>query len=72
LEVTLISSTPHALKVFTTPITSFEDTPNQQNITMPIGFQILSQVELMEVASVEPFKDVINQPIIESQFNLGL
>ncbi len=27
-EVTLISSTPHASKVFATPITTFEDTPN--------------------------------------------
>jgi hypothetical protein len=28
-EVTLISSTSHASKVFTTPITTFEDTPNR-------------------------------------------
>jgi len=30
---------------------------------MPIGLQILSQVELVEVASVEPIEEVINQPI---------
>jgi hypothetical protein len=28
-EVTLISNTPHALEVFTTPITTFEDTHDQ-------------------------------------------
>jgi hypothetical protein len=28
-EVTLISNTPHASQVFTTPITTFEDTPNR-------------------------------------------
>jgi len=62
----LISNTPHVSKVYTTPITTFEDTPNQQKTTMPIGLQMLSQVELVEVIGVEPVEKIINQPITES------
>jgi hypothetical protein len=37
----------HASKVFTTPIATFEDTPDQQKTIAPIGFQILNQVEVI-------------------------
>jgi len=32
---------------------------------MPTSFQILSQVELVEVVGVEPIEEVISQPIIK-------
>jgi hypothetical protein len=32
---------------------------------MPTSFQILNQVELVEVVGVEPIKEVISQPVIE-------
>jgi hypothetical protein len=35
-------------------------------------FQILNQVELMEVASVELVEKVISQSIVEGRSNLGL
>jgi len=71
-EVTLISSTLHVLKVFTTPIMSFQNTLECQKTTMLIGLQTLSQVELVEVVGVEFVEEVVNQPIIEDQSNLGL
>jgi hypothetical protein len=37
LDITLISNTPHASKVFATPITSFEETPYQHKIATKIG-----------------------------------
>jgi len=65
-EVTLISNALHASKVFTTPIATFRDMPNQQKIVAPMGLQILIQVELMEVACVELVEKIINQPAIKS------
>jgi hypothetical protein len=53
-EVILISNTSHASEVYTTPIVTFENTPDQQKIIAPIGLQILSQVELVEAIGVEP------------------
>ncbi len=48
-EITLITNTPHGLEVFTTPIVTFEKTPNRQKIFVaPTCFQILSQIELVE------------------------
>jgi hypothetical protein len=68
----LISNTPHALEVFTTPIATFENTPNWQKPTTPTILQILSEVEFVEVACVESVKEVISQMIIEGQSNLKL
>jgi hypothetical protein len=62
-EIILSSSTPHASKVFTTPITTFEETPNQQRIVVLTSLQILNQVELVEKACVEHVEKAINQPI---------
>jgi hypothetical protein len=39
--------------------------PNQLRITLEIGIQILSWVELVEEASVVPIEGAINQPIVE-------
>ncbi len=39
---------------------------------MLTDFQILNQVELMEVASVELVEKVISQSIVEGRSNLGL
>jgi hypothetical protein len=64
-EVTLISNTPHASKVYTTSIATFENTPNRQKTAMPIGLQILSKVELVEATCVKPIKEIINQSVIE-------
>ncbi len=61
----MISNTLHASEVYTTPIVTFEDTPDRQKIIAPIGFQILSQAELVEATGVEHVQEVINQPIIE-------
>jgi hypothetical protein len=44
----LISNTMHVSKVFTTPIKTFEDTLDWQKTIVWIGFQILSQVELVK------------------------
>ncbi len=41
----------------------FENTPDQYNTTAPIGFQIMSQVELVEVVGANNVEEVINQPI---------
>jgi hypothetical protein len=57
----------HASKVFTTPITTFEETPNQQKIVVLIGLQIVNKVEPLEKASVEPIEGVINQLIAEDK-----
>jgi hypothetical protein len=38
-EVILISSTLHALEVFTTPITTFEDTLDRWKITTPTSLK---------------------------------
>jgi len=57
----------HALEVFTTPITTFEETPNQQKIVVLIGLQIVNKVEPLEKASVEPIEGVINQLIAEDK-----
>jgi hypothetical protein len=64
-EVTLISNTPHVSEVYTTPITTFEDTPNQQKTTMSISLQMLNQVELVEVIIVEHVEKIIDQLVIE-------
>jgi hypothetical protein len=68
----LIFTTSHASKVFTTPITTFEETHYQQMTTMLTCFQFLSQVELMEEIGIKPIKRAINQLIVENQVNLGL
>ncbi len=59
----MISNTPHASKVYTTLIMTFENTLDQQKIVAPTSLQILSQVELVEVAGAEHVKEVINQPV---------
>jgi hypothetical protein len=65
-EIILISSTPHASKVFTTPITTFEDTPNRQKTPTPTSLQILSQVKLVEEACDELIEEAISQLVVES------
>jgi hypothetical protein len=64
-NVILISNIPHASMVFTTPITTFEDTLDRHKTITPTDLQILSQVELVEATSVESIEKVINQFIIE-------
>ncbi len=70
-EITLISSTPHASKVFTTPIATFENTFDRHKIAMPTSFQILNQAKPLE-ESVEPIEGAINQLVAKDQANLGL
>jgi hypothetical protein len=60
----LISNTLHVSKVFTTSITTFEETLYQLKITVLTGLQILNQVELV--------KGAINQLVAKDQANLGL
>jgi len=55
-ELTLISSTSYALEVFTTPITTFEDTPNRQKTIVLIGLQIMNWAEPMEEPGVKLIK----------------
>jgi hypothetical protein len=55
-----MSSTLHALKVFTTPITTFEDTLDCQKTTMPTNLQILNQMELVEAIGAK-FIEKIHQ-----------
>jgi hypothetical protein len=50
----------HASKVFTTPITTFEETHDQQKTVVLIGLQILSKIEPLEEVGVEPIKGAIN------------
>ncbi len=68
----MISNTPHALKVFTTPITTFEEIHDRQKTKALIGLQILGQIEPMEEVSVKLVIGAINHPIVEDQANLGL
>jgi hypothetical protein len=68
----LISNTLHVSKVFTTSITTFEETLYQLKITVLTGLQILSQVEPVEEASVELIEGAINQLVAKDQANLGL
>ncbi len=56
-EIHLISSIPHALEVFTTPTTTFEETLDQQKTPMLTSFQILSQVKPMEEANMNLLKE---------------
>jgi hypothetical protein len=61
----LITNTPHALEVFTTPIMTFEETPYQRKIFIVLrGFQILNQIKHVE--------ETITQPIAKDQENLEL
>jgi hypothetical protein len=60
------------LKVFITPITTFENTLDWQKVVAQTSLQILNQVELVEVASVEHVEEVINRLITKGQSNLGL
>jgi hypothetical protein len=39
---------------------------------VPIGLQILNQVELVEIIGVEPIKEVINQLVAKGQSSLRL
>jgi hypothetical protein len=71
-EVTLISSTLHALNVFTTPITTFENTPDQYKTSALIGLKILSQNKPVEEASAKPIKETINKLITTGQSNIEL
>jgi hypothetical protein len=36
------------------------------------NLQILNQIELVEITSVESIEEIINQPVIKGQPNLGL
>lgn len=61
---TFITNTLHASDVFTTPITTFEETPYKRKIFIMLkGLQILSQVEHGEETNVEPIKETVTQPI---------
>jgi len=48
LEITLLSNTPHASKVFATPITTFEERLVQRKATSKIGIQPMSNIEFVE------------------------
>ncbi len=65
-NIILISNTLHASKVFMTPVTTFEETPDQQRTTTLTSFHILSQFEPMEEANVEPIEGAINQLVAEN------
>ncbi len=71
-NIILISNTSHASKVFMTPITTFEETPDQQRTTTLTSLHILSQTKPVEEANVEPIEGTINQPVAEYQVKLGL
>lgn len=60
------------MSMFNPPLTTFEETPDQQRTTTLISFHILNQAELVEEANVEPIEGAINQPVGEDQVNLGL
>ncbi len=62
----MISNVSHASELFITPIANFKYTPDQQKIIAPIGLQILSQIELVEVASAKPVKEIISQQATKS------
>jgi hypothetical protein len=55
-----------------TPITTFEETPDQQRTTTLTSLHILSQTKPVEEANVEPIEGTINQPVAEYQVKLGL
>jgi hypothetical protein len=54
------------------PIVTLEKTLESLKIIALKSFQILSQVEFVEEASVELIKGAINQLVVENQVNLGL
>jgi hypothetical protein len=56
-----VFSSNNSSNSFTTPIATFEDTPNQQKIVTPTCFQILSQAKLVEEAGAEHVKEAISQ-----------
>ncbi len=58
-KITLISNTPHASKVFTMLVMTFEETLDWQRIVAKIGIQILNQVETMEEVNVVLAKGAI-------------
>ncbi len=69
-EITLTTNTSHASKVFTTQITTFEETFNRQKIfIVPTCFQIMNQVEPMEEPNVELVEETITQLVVKDQKN---
>jgi hypothetical protein len=61
----LILNTLHVSEVFSTPIATFEDVPDQQKFVTPTNLQILNQVELVEATCVEPLEEIIDQLVIK-------
>jgi hypothetical protein len=51
LEITLLSNTTHALEIFATPITTFEERPVQLKATSKIGIQPMSNIEFVEMTN---------------------
>jgi hypothetical protein len=51
---------------------TFEDTLDRQKTITLTNLQILNQIELVEIASVEHIEEIINQLVIKGQSNLGL
>jgi hypothetical protein len=70
LEITLISSTPHALEIFTMPIITFLKKPNQHRIVVKTNIQILNQDEPMELTNVIIIEGATNQLVVEDEVNL--
>jgi hypothetical protein len=66
----LISSTPHASKVFIMLIITFDKTPNRPRITTKISIQILNQIEPMDKASIIHVEKVINQLVAKEKVNI--
>jgi hypothetical protein len=72
-NIILIINTLHDSEVFTTPITTFEETFDWQKVTIaPTCLQILNQVELMEETNAKFIEGIVNQQIVKDQKNFEL
>jgi len=61
LEITLLSTTFHASKIFVMPPTTFVNTLVQLEFVVEIGTQILSIIEHMGRINIKLIEKIINQ-----------
>jgi hypothetical protein len=61
LEIILISTTLHALKVFVMPLTNVVKTFVQLEFVVEIGTQLLSSVEHVGETIIKPIEKIIDQ-----------
>jgi hypothetical protein len=61
LEIILISTTLHALKVFVMPLTNVVKTLVQLEFVVEIGTQLLSSVEHVGETIIKPIEKIIDQ-----------